>query len=152
MDRNRESQRAEKLKIKRLLWRLVSVMVHTRIAEGQEGVGRDAGAAHKGAAWSGPTIASPLRALQCPTTASLPERIGPASKRESSSASDLGCQMPSLCLELAYPFFLSFVINHQSLVEKKKRKKKNASRLIRRYDARNYVDDIDFPTNPHLEI
>jgi len=101
-----ESQRAKKLKIKRLLWRLVSVMVHTRIAEGQEGVGRDAGAAHKGAAWSGPTIASPLRALQCPTTASLPERIGPASKRESSSASDLGCQMPSLCLELAYPFFL----------------------------------------------
>lgn len=71
-------------------------MVHTRIAEGQEGVGRDAGAAHKGAAWSGPTIASPLRALQCPTTASLPERIGPASKRESSSASDLGYQMPSL--------------------------------------------------------
>lgn len=85
-------------------------MVHTRIAEGQEGVGRDAGAAHKGAAWSGPTIASPLRALQCPTTASLPERIGPASKRESSSASDLGCQMPSLCSELSYPFFLSFVI------------------------------------------
>lgn len=96
MDINRESQRAEKLKIKRLMWRLVSVMVHTRIAEGQEGVGRDAGAAHKGAAWSGPTIASPLRALQCPTTASLPERIGPASKRESSSASDLGYQMPSL--------------------------------------------------------
>lgn len=134
MDRNRESQRAKKLKIKRLLWRLVSVMVHTRIAEGQEGVGRDAGAAHKGAAWSGPTIASPLRALQCPTTASLPERIGPASKRESSSASDLGCQMPSLCLELAYPFFLSLVINRQSLVGKKKGKKRRTLlELTRRY-------------------
>lgn len=101
-------------------------MVHTRIAEGQEGVGRDAGAAHKGAAWSGPTIASPLRALQCPTTASLPERIGPASKRESSSASDLGCQMPSLCFgtNLSLLFFLSL----SSIVSrKKKRKKKNAS-------------------------
>lgn len=93
-DRKEEKMKGEKKrKRKRFSWRLVSVMVHTRIAEGQEGVGRDAGAAHKGAAWSGPTIASPLQALQCPTTASLPERIGPASKRESSSASDLGYQI-----------------------------------------------------------
>jgi len=92
-------------------------MVHTRIAEGQEGVGRDAGAAHKGAAWSGPTIASPLRALQCPTTASLPERIGPASKRESSSASDLGYQMPSLFgINLS---LLSFLFLNRSIITKK---------------------------------
>lgn len=125
-------------------------MVHTRIAEGQEGVGRDAGAAHKGAAWSGPTIASPLRALQCPTTASLPERIGPASKRESSSASDLGCQMPSLSLELAYPFFLFRYC--QRLSTGKRKEKKERFSTNRCYDARNCANDIDFPTNPHLEI
>lgn len=117
-------------------------MVHTRIAEGQEGVGRDAGAAHKGAAWSGPTIASPLRALQCPTTASLPERIGPASKRESSSASDLGCQMPSLCLELTYPFFLFRYHQRSLLIRKRKGKKRFLTN--RCYDARNYADNIDF--------
>lgn len=99
------------------LYQCCSVVVHTRVAKGQEGVGRDAGAAHKRAARGGATITSPLRALQCPTTASLPEWIGPASKRESSSASDLchafisGWQPFFHCLFILIFFFFWLYLN-----------------------------------------
>lgn len=94
---------------------MVSVIVHTGVAEGQEGVGRDAGAAHKGAAWCGATIASPLRALQCPTTASLPERIGPASKRESSSTSDLTLPILSSFFFFLFHSFRNLIVKQFSI-------------------------------------
>lgn len=38
------------------------------------------------------------------------------------------------------------------IVNKKKRnEKKECFSTNRRYDARNYADDIDFRTNPHLK-